>query len=207
MKAVVFLVALGLAACADERLAQDEFVPRHYKYQLGELIPGRPRMGEGDIPYCYVPESKFYVYILAPGLPKLCAFEECGPGGDRVARLGGFLLGDGEYAQDDPVNAEGAYVLVANEKARIIGVYPRCTVADLPMILPLHPETGALAEPVPKRLAWNASCRPDLAVAPLSASEMWRSALRTKGQFALNGKIHRTMLDAQPNCADGNAGT
>ena len=120
----------------------------------------------------------------------VCAFEECGSGGSKVERLGGFLLGDGEQDQDSPVTREGSYVLVADGMAQIIGVYPRCTVADLPIILPLHPETGALAEPVPKRLAWNASCRPDLVGAQLGATELWREAMRAQLHFSLNGRIH-----------------
>ena len=174
----------------EERMKNKEYERYYLNFKLGDLIPARPYQFEGDHPLCVVDRSKFYVYVQAPNLPLFCAFDECGSGGGMVEQLGGFLLGDGEHEAHVPVTDRGSYVLVANEQARIVGIYPHCTVADLPIILPLHPETGAVAAPVPKRLAWNARCRPDLTVAPLSAAELWREAMRTKLHLSIKDQIH-----------------
>lgn len=172
----------------EERRRAEDYSQYYQAYPLGNLIPARPSQGEGDHPLCAVDKSKFYVYVEAPGLSKFCAFDECGSGGRQVEQLGGFLLGDGEHEANVPVKESSSFVLVANERARIIGRYPRCTVADLPIIPPRHSETGAIAAPVPKRLAWNARCRPDLTAEHLSAKELWQQAISSRPLVTFNGQ-------------------
>ena len=195
MRLLPILALIALVGCG-ERLPHGEHHEGEPPYRFGDLIPSRPRQGELDSPSICVDASKFYVYAVGPGMTNGCGFGDCGPGGDEVERLGGYLVGDGEHEAGVPATLDDSYVLVADAKARIVGVYPHCTVTDLSIILPLHPETGAVAEPVPKHLPRNARCRPVSTTAPLSVIELWREAMRASLHPTLNRKAHGPMPTA-----------
>lgn len=113
--------------------------------KLGEQAPCKP----GDstsYPFRRIPQSKFYIYVVEKDLPTMCVFEECGPHGEIVECLGGWLSGDDQaeeavsFGLDEDMVRQGkaSIIVVANQDSKIVGIYPNHTMQNLPEILKRH---------------------------------------------------------------------
>ena len=140
MRRLIAIVTLLLTNAA---IAQG--VQRHGPLQLGNVGPLRP----GDPtshPYRFVPVSRFYVLVVAKGIPTMCVFEECGEGADMVRRLGGWITGDDQGETIAAVGlcetrvrrGEQSIIVVADRRSRIVGIYPNQDVTSLSEVLKLH---------------------------------------------------------------------
>jgi hypothetical protein len=112
-------------------------------------IGGRSPVQPGDptaYPHRITPKSKFYVLVVAKGIPPMCTFEDCGPEGALVERHGGWITGDDQLetialAGLDEVEVKAgrqSIVVVSDARGRIVGIYPNHSTADLPRILRIH---------------------------------------------------------------------
>ena len=65
---------------------------------FGPLKIGGPSPVQPGDPTAYphkvTPRAKFYVLVVAKGLPTMCTFEDCGSEGTLVESLGGWITGD-----------------------------------------------------------------------------------------------------------------
>ena len=166
----IFYLALSAAvtiSCGESGMT--EFGP----LKVGAPAPFRP----GDntsYPYKFVPESNFYVYVVARRVPTMCVFDECGVNGDMVERMGGWITGDehGESAEmvgldeSKVKRGEQSIIVIADKHVRIIGIYPDHSMLDLPAILKRHPETGALPAPLPCTANFEAEQNAPIVVRP-----------------------------------------
>ncbi|MGK5093434.1 hypothetical protein WDW89_15675 [Deltaproteobacteria bacterium TL4] len=124
--------------------------------KLGGPAPYKPGDSTSG-PYRKIPQAKFYVYPIENGLPTMCVFEECGPHGEIIECLGGWLSGDdleeisqelGLYESDTT-----SVIVIANQDSKIVGIYPNYTMQDLPEILKRHVDLidfGRFAEKCPR---------------------------------------------------------
>jgi hypothetical protein len=139
---------LVLASCSSQGVSS--FGPLH----VGEKAP----FGPGDPaahPYKSVPVSRFYVYIVARGIPTMCVYEECGSDGTLVKMMGGWITGDQQaesiamvgLSESKVLGGTQSMVVVADGAATIVGIYPNHPVSDLRSVLQKHPEFGE----VPRR--------------------------------------------------------
>jgi hypothetical protein len=114
-------------------------------YKLGGPSPVKP----GDrtaYPHKITPKAKFYVLVVAKGIPTMCTFEDCGAEGAVVEAMGGWITGDdqietiGEAGLDEVEVKSGrqSLVVVANRAKRIIGIYPNSGMRELYSILQSH---------------------------------------------------------------------
>ena len=115
------------------------------RMQLGGPSPVQP----GDptaYPHKTTPKAKFYVLVVAKGLPTMCTFEDCGPEGEIVEALGGWITGD---TQNETIHLTGldqvevkqgrqSVVVISDKTRRIVGIYPNSKMSDLPSILKAH---------------------------------------------------------------------
>lgn len=113
--------------------------------QIGGPSPVQP----GDptaYPHKVTPRAKFYVLVVAKGLPTMCTFEDCGSEGTLVESLGGWITGD---AQNETIHLAGldqtevmqgrqSIIVVSDKSRRIVGIYPNYLMRDLPFILKAH---------------------------------------------------------------------
>jgi hypothetical protein len=113
--------------------------------RLGGSSPIQP----GDptaYPHKVTPRAKFYVLVVAKGLPTMCTFEDCGTEGYLVESLGGWITGDtqGEtialVGLDEVEVKRGrqSIVVISDSSTRIVGIYPNYRMRDLPSILRSH---------------------------------------------------------------------
>jgi hypothetical protein len=76
----------------------------------------------------------------------MCTFEDCGKEGAIVENLGGWITGDdqletvGRAGLDEIEVKRGrqSVVVVSDESAVIVAIYPNCRMQDLPRILERH---------------------------------------------------------------------
>lgn len=131
--------------------------------QFGSLkVGGSSPVQPGDPtahPHRVTPKAKFYVLVVAKGLPTMCTFEDCGPEGKQVEELGGWITGD---AQNETIHLAGleqaevkqgrqSLIVVSDKEVRIIGIYPNSRMSDLPIILKRHGFNGrARNDPAPR---------------------------------------------------------
>lgn len=134
-------LALSCAVGAQAPLGVNSFGP----LQIGGPSPVQP----GDptaYPHKATPRAKFYVLVVAKGLPTMCTFEDCGPEGELVETLGGWITGD---AQNETIHLAGldqtevkqgrqSIIVISDKTRRIVGIYPNCQMRDLPFILEAH---------------------------------------------------------------------
>jgi hypothetical protein len=140
--AAVLLLGLASACCA-------QGVSKFGPLRVGDRAPFGP--GEPTAhPYRRVPVSRFYVFVVAKGLPTMCVFEECGKDGALVHRLGGWITGDEQSESIAMVgltdygvrSGKESVVVIADAKVRIIGIYPNAAANDLRSLLRQHPKLG-----------------------------------------------------------------
>jgi hypothetical protein len=120
-------------------------VERHGPLVLGGQSPVRAGDPTAQ-PYKTTPRSKFYILVVAQGLPTMCVDHECGPHGDQVRKLGGWITGDDQRETiavtglDEAAVRAGTQkiVVIADHKERIIGIYPGKGPADVRDVLQLH---------------------------------------------------------------------
>lgn len=138
---LLLTLSLGCAVGAQTPLGVSSFGP----LQIGGPSPVRP----GDptaYPHRITPRAKFYVLVVAKGLPTMCTFEDCGPEGELVEALGGWITGD---AQNETIQLAGleqtevkqgrqSLVVISDRSRRIVGIYPNSLMSDLPSILEAH---------------------------------------------------------------------
>ena len=106
------------------------------------MRPGNPTA----YPHKITPKAKFYILVVARGLPTMCTFEDCGEEGALVELLGGWITGDDQNETIDVVGLDQeevrrgrqSIVVVANASARIVGIYPNHGMRDLRQILCIH---------------------------------------------------------------------
>ena len=112
-------------------------------------IGGRSPVQPGDptaYPHKVTPQAKFYVLVVAKGLPTMCTFEDCGMEGTLVESLGGWITGD---AQNETIHLAGldqtevrqgrqSLIVISDQSRRITGIYPNYIMRDLPLILRAH---------------------------------------------------------------------
>lgn len=116
-------------------------------HSFGPLkIGGSSPVQPGDptaYPHKITPRAKFYVLIVERGLPTMCTFEDCGPEGALVEKLGGWVTGDTQnetihLARLDQTEVKAgrqSIVIVSDKTARIVGIYPNSKMRHLPEIL------------------------------------------------------------------------
>lgn len=88
--------------------------------------------------------SDFYVYSL--GDENMCIGSDCGVGGYFVECLGGWISGYKDIGEvfdyglrDAGVNIDKQKVItIADKDAKIVGIYPRARIRNLPYILRNH---------------------------------------------------------------------
>ena len=110
--------------------------------KLGDDVP----VGPGAytfVPPPVIPTSRFYVSVVQKDL--WCVFEECCPGCARIKELGGWLQGEDT---DQPVIGEifglrdntkvKSIIVIGNQDAKIVGIYPNKNIDDLFAVLKLH---------------------------------------------------------------------
>jgi hypothetical protein len=113
--------------------------------KLGEPAPYKP----GDPtagPFVKIPLSEFYIYVVENGLSTMCVFGECGPNGEIVECLGGWLSGDDQaedieaFGLDEKLVSQGksSVVVVADQDSKIVGIYPNYTMQNIPEVLKRH---------------------------------------------------------------------
>jgi hypothetical protein len=146
-------LAFTCAVSAQAPLGVSSFGP----LQIGGLSPVQP----GDptaYPHKTTPRAKFYVLVVAKGLPTMCTFEDCGPEGELVEALGGWITGD---AQNETIHLAGlnqtevkqgrqSLVVISDKTRRIVGIYPNAQMSNLPSILEAHgfkSRTGSIRAP------------------------------------------------------------
>ena len=121
----------------------EEFGPLH----IGGVAP----KGVVLRPLISVPESKFYVFFHRMGFG-MCNNEDCATLAGRIVRcMGGWLAGDDQpetsgevgLSQEDVQNGRASIVIVSDKEAKIIGIYPNHTEADIVPILRKFPEFEA----------------------------------------------------------------
>jgi len=90
-----------------------------------------------------IPKSHFYISVVQKGL--WCVFEECSPEGLRIEALGGWLQGENTKQPEirDIFGLEentkvSSIIVVSDQNAKIIGIYPNKTTNDLANILKIH---------------------------------------------------------------------
>lgn len=131
--------------------------------QFGPLkVGGASPVQPGDPtahPHRVTPNAKFYVLVVAKGLPTMCTFEDCGPEGKLVEALGGWITGD---AQNETIHLAGleqmkvkqgrqSLIVISDKQRRVVGIYPNSTMSDLPIILKKHGFNGrARNDPAPR---------------------------------------------------------
>ena len=139
------LSLLGLALTLSVSAQSPVNVAKFGPLRIGGPSPVQP----GDptaYPHKFTPRAKFYVLVVAKGLPTMCTFEDCGPEGTLVESLGGWITGDD---QSETIHLAGldetevkkgrqSLVVIANKSRRIIGIYPNSLARDLPFILKAH---------------------------------------------------------------------
>jgi hypothetical protein len=148
MKASVLaclMLALSSAVGAQVPAGVSKFGP----LQVGgrsPVLPGDPTAH----PHRITPHAKFYVLVVAKGIPTMCTFEDCGPEGAIVETLGGWITGD---AQNETIHLAGldqtevkqgrqSVVVISDKTRRIVGIYPNSQMSDLPSILKAHGFSG-----------------------------------------------------------------
>jgi hypothetical protein len=137
--AAPLLLGLASACCAQ---GVSTFGP----LRIGDRAPFGP--GEPTAyPYRRVPVSRFYVFVVAKGLPTICVFEECGEnGGTLVQQLGGWITGDEQSESIAMVgltdlgvrSGKESIVVIADADVRIVGIYPNAVANDLRSLLRRH---------------------------------------------------------------------
>ena len=135
------ILAIACSANAQTPISVTSFGP----LRIGGLSPVQP----GDptaYPHKVTPRAKFYVLVVAKGLPTMCTFEDCGTEGILVESLGGWITGD---TQNETIHVAGldqtevkqgrqSMIVVSDRTRRIIGIYPNYLMRDLPTILRAH---------------------------------------------------------------------
>jgi hypothetical protein len=141
--AILVLLALTTSPAIDAQVPTG--VKKFGPLQVGGPSPVQP----GDPtahPHKVTPQSKFYVLVVAKGIPTMCTFEDCGPEGTLVETLGGWITGD---AQNETIHLAGldqskvkegrqSLVVISDKARRIVGIYPNSRMNDLPYILKAH---------------------------------------------------------------------
>lgn len=118
--------------------------------QFGNLkLGGEMPLGPGDstfAPYKIIPISKFYVNIAQKDSP-WCIIESCGSVGAQVKTMGGWLEGmESPQAISEifDLNLEQnnikSILIVGDQNAKIVGIYPNRGLKDLISILKLYPD-------------------------------------------------------------------
>lgn len=144
MKSHVLLLLTLSFSCAVSAQAPPS-VSSFGTLQVGGPSPVRP----GDptaYPHRVTPRAKFYVLVVAKGLPTMCTFEDCGPEGELVEALGGWITGDAQNEtihlaglnQTEVKNGRQSLVVISDRTLRIVGIYPNSQMIDLPTILEAH---------------------------------------------------------------------
>ena len=137
----LLLLAFGCAIGAQPPAGVTKFGP----LKVGGPSPVQP----GDptaYPHRVTPSAKFYVLVVAKGLPTMCTFEDCGPEGELVEALGGWITGD---TQNETIHLAGleqtevkqgrqSIVIISDKEKKIVGIYLNSQMSDLPSILRLH---------------------------------------------------------------------
>lgn len=137
----LLMLAFGFAVSAQTPAGVSKFGP----LKVGGLSPVQP----GDPtahPHRFTPNAKFYVLVVAKGLPTMCTFEDCGAEGELVEALGGWITGD---TQNETIHLAGleqtevkqgrqSIIVVSDKEGRIVGIYPNSKMSDLPSILKVH---------------------------------------------------------------------
>jgi hypothetical protein len=110
------------------------------------ILGGESPIGPGSMtfaPELRIPSTRFYIGVAEKDV--WCIFEECAPAGARVAALGGWLQGEDteQWATREDFGLEGnnavsSVVVVANERGKLVGIYPNKTVDNLEAILHTH---------------------------------------------------------------------
>ena len=137
----ILALSLSLSAGAQSPVKVAKFGP----LRIGGPSPVQP----GDptaYPHKFTPRAKFYVLVVAKGLPTMCTFEDCGPEGTLVESLGGWITGDDQNEtihlvgldQTEVKQGRQSLVVIAGKSRRIIGIYPNSLARDLPFILKAH---------------------------------------------------------------------
>lgn len=135
------ILAMACSVSAQAPVSVTSFGP----LQIGGPSPVQP----GDptaYPHKVTPRAKFYVLVVAKGLPTMCTFEDCGSEGTLVESLGGWITGD---AQNETIHLAGldqtevmqgrqSIIVVSDKSRRIVGIYPNYLMRDLPFILKAH---------------------------------------------------------------------
>lgn len=135
------ILAMTCSVCAQAPVSVTSFGP----LQIGGHSPVQP----GDptaYPHKVTPRAKFYVLVVAKGIPTMCTFEDCGSEGTLIEFLGGWITGD---AQNETIHLAGldqtevkqgrqSIIVVSNNLRRIVGIYPNYLMCDLPSILKAH---------------------------------------------------------------------
>ena len=94
--------------------------------------------------YKRIPPSRFYVEIWHKDIHFRCILDECGPAGETVASLRGWLQGygmeDSGYGLPWPNFSEiKSLVLISDRDLKIVGIYPNVGINNLEAILRQHP--------------------------------------------------------------------
>jgi hypothetical protein len=137
----LLILAFPFAVCAKELFGVSSFG----RLQVGGPSPIQP----GDptaYPHKTTPRAKFYVLVVARGLPTMCTFEDCGKEGALVESLGGWITGDAQNEtihlagldQDEVKQGRQSIIVVADSKRKIVGIHPNARMHELPLILEKH---------------------------------------------------------------------
>ncbi len=130
---------------------------------FGRLHVGGPSPIQPGDPTAYphktTPRAKFYVLVVARGLPTMCTFEDCGKEGALVESLGGWITGDAQNEtihlagldQDEVKQGRQSIIVVADGKRKIVGIHPNTKMHELPLILEKHGFTLREKPPAPSR--------------------------------------------------------
>ena len=138
---LILLVASALSLACNAQISVAEFGPLRLGAR-GPVQPGDPTAH----PHRITPRSKFYVLVVAKGIPTMCTFEDCGKEAAIVEGLGGWITGDDQLEtiasvglDEDEVKAGSqSLVVISNRLGRIVGIYPRHSMRDLLSILKAH---------------------------------------------------------------------
>lgn len=118
-------------------------------FKVGNVLPFRPGDGTGwAYPYDKIPSSRFYVYIAEEKF--WCVYESCGLNGSLIRTMGGYLEGRpleqpdvaSEFGFDDDAiwKKYQSILIVGDQNAKIVGIYPNSDMDDVLTILRFYPQ-------------------------------------------------------------------
>ena len=121
-RSLPILTLLALCCVAHTALAQN--VEEYGPLKLGRALPKKANIDAA-------PKGRFYIHFIHRNLPVNCLDEVCGAEGEKIADMGGHLLGGSDESLAAIFHVRTSLAVLSDSKGIVMQIIPGAARSDL----------------------------------------------------------------------------